>query len=223
METPVSALSGGNQQKVLFARSLLAKPTVLLADEPTRGVDANARLELYQVLRRAAQAGQAVIVVSSDVVELQGLCDRVIVFSRGQAVRTLEGDDITEENITGAAITVGHAALGCGARGGRKRLQWRRFGSGDYLPTAVLLVLIAGLTLYTSASNDRFLTRVQLRQHAAARERARLHRARPADRHADRRHRPLGRAARRPRRRDHVLLRGGGSERRQARSSACWW
>ncbi len=157
METPVAALSGGNQQKVLFARSLLAHPTVLLADEPTRGVDANARLELYQVLRRSAQAGQAVIVVSSDVVELQGLCDRVVVFSRGQAVRTLEGKEITEENITGAAIT-SDTQRSVERASGRKRLQWRRFGAGDYLPTAVLLLLIGGLTLYTSASNDRFLT-----------------------------------------------------------------
>jgi ribose transport system permease protein/ribose transport system ATP-binding protein len=159
METPISALSGGNQQKVLFARSLLARPVVLLADEPTRGVDANARLELYQVLRRAAQAGQAVIVVSSDVVELQGLCDRVLVFSRGQAVRTLEGAEITEENITGAAITSDTQRSGAAARG-RARLQWRRFGAGDYLPTAVLAVLIAGLTIYTSASNDFFLSKI---------------------------------------------------------------
>ena len=130
---------------------------MLLADEPTRGVDANARLELYQVLRRAAQAGQAVVVVSSDVVELQGLCDRVLVFSRGQAVRTLEGDEITEENITGAAITSDTQRSAVESRA-RKRLHWRRFGAGDYLPTAVLLVLVAGLTLYTSASNDRFLT-----------------------------------------------------------------
>ena len=160
METPISALSGGNQQKVLFARSLLAEPTLLLADEPTRGVDANARLELYQVMRRVAQAGQAVIVVSSDVVELQGLCDRVIVFSRGQAVRTLEGDEITEENITGTAITSDtQRAEGAAARRSRL-LQWRRFGAGDYLPTAVLAVLIAGLTIYTAASNDFFLSKI---------------------------------------------------------------
>jgi ribose transport system ATP-binding protein len=160
METPISALSGGNQQKVLFARSLLAEPTLLLADEPTRGVDANARLELYQVMRRVAQSGQAVIVVSSDVVELQGLCDRVIVFSRGQAVRTLEGDAITEENITGAAITSDtQRAAAAGTR--RSRLQqWRRFGSGDYLPTAVLAVLIGALTLYTAESNDFFLSKI---------------------------------------------------------------
>ncbi len=75
--------------------------------------------------------------VSSDVVELQGLCDRVLVFSRGQAVRTLEGEEITEENITGAAITsdTQRSAIATSAR---RLLQWRRFGAGDYLPTAVL-------------------------------------------------------------------------------------
>jgi ribose transport system ATP-binding protein len=160
METPISALSGGNQQKVLFARSLLAEPTLLLADEPTRGVDANARLELYQVMRRVAQAGQAVIVVSSDVVELQGLCDRVIVFSRGHAVRTLEGDDISEENITGTAITSDTQRAEGAARRRSRLVQWRRFGAGDYLPTAVLAVLIAALTTYTAASNDFFLSRI---------------------------------------------------------------
>ncbi len=104
-ETGVAALSGGNQQKVLFARALLGAPRVLLADEPTRGVDAGARIDLYRVLREAAAAGRAVVVLSSDAVELQGLCDRVLVFSRGRVVRELEGDEINEENITGAAVT----------------------------------------------------------------------------------------------------------------------
>ena len=160
METPISALSGGNQQKVLFARSLLAEPTLLLADEPTRGVDANARLELYQVMRRVAQAGQAVIVVSSDVVELQGLCDRVIVFSRGQAVRTLTGADITEEHITGAAITSDTQRAAHAASRRNRLQQWRRFGAGDYLPTAVLALLIGALTIYTAESNDFFLSKI---------------------------------------------------------------
>ena len=90
-ETSVAALSGGNQQKVLFARALLGAPRVLLADEPTRGVDAGARIDLYQVLREAAAGGRAVVVLSSDAVELQGLCDRVLVFSRGSVVRELVG------------------------------------------------------------------------------------------------------------------------------------
>jgi ribose transport system ATP-binding protein len=162
-ETPVSALSGGNQQKVVFARSLLAGPTVLLADEPTRGVDAGARLEIYQLLRGAADSGQAVIVLSSDVIELQGLCDRVHVFSRGRVVRELAGDDITEENITGAAITSPRPGSDqtvppAQAARARRALRVRRFVAGDYLPAAVLVVLILCLGIYTSASNDRFLT-----------------------------------------------------------------
>ena len=90
---------------MLFARALLGAPRVLLADEPTRGVDAGARIDLYQVLREAAAEGRAVLVLSSDAVELQGLCDRVLVFSRGRVVRELEGSEINEENITGAAVT----------------------------------------------------------------------------------------------------------------------
>jgi ribose transport system ATP-binding protein len=161
-ETPVSALSGGNQQKVVFARALLAQPTVLLADEPTRGVDAGARLEIYQLLRGAADSGQAVVVLSSDVIELQGLCDRVHVFSRGTVVRELAGDDITEENITGAAITAAGPGTDQAAPPARaaRALRVRRFVAGDYLPAAVLLLLILGLGIYTSASNGRFLTEI---------------------------------------------------------------
>jgi ribose transport system permease protein/ribose transport system ATP-binding protein len=157
-ETPVSSLSGGNQQKVLFARSLLAGPELLLADEPTRGVDAGARLELYQVLRRAAGSGMAVVVLSTDAIELQGLCDRVVVFSRGEIVRTLEGAEITEENITGAALA--SASHGRDEVAGRVRRlgRMRRFASGDYLPSVVLAVLILALGAYTSAENSHFLT-----------------------------------------------------------------
>src|SRR5436305_10426390 len=99
-ETPVASLSGGNQQKILFARSLLAEPTVLLADEPTRGVAAGARIAIYQVLRDTAESGKAVVVHSSDVVELQGLCARVLVFSRAEIVRSLHGVEITEATMT---------------------------------------------------------------------------------------------------------------------------
>jgi ribose transport system ATP-binding protein len=161
-ETPVSSLSGGNQQKVLFARSLLAEPTVLLADEPTRGVDAGARIEIYQVLRNVAEAGKAVVVLSSDVVELQGLCDRVLVFSRGEIVRSLEGDEITEENITGAAITSDTHREGLAARA-RRALRMRRFAAGDYLPSLVLTLLILGLGAYTTADSGRFLSQFNFR------------------------------------------------------------
>jgi ribose transport system ATP-binding protein len=157
-ETLVSSLSGGNQQKVLFARSALAEPAVLLADEPTRGVDAGARIELYQVLRRAADEGKAVVVLSSDVIELQGLCDRVLVFSRGEVARTLEGDEITEENITGTAITTARRQSAEVAARVRRMARLRRFVRGDYFPSLVLLALILALGAYTAATNDRFMT-----------------------------------------------------------------
>lgn len=157
VETSVETLSGGNQQKVLIARALLSAPRVLLADEPTRGVDVGARIEIYRILREAAEAGAAIVVVSSDAIELQGLCDRVLVFSRGQVVQSLDGDAITEDAITGAAITATtqHVA---GSERARQLLRLRRFASGDYAPSLVLAVLIVALALYTGAANGRFFS-----------------------------------------------------------------
>ena len=104
-EVMVETLSGGNQQKVLLARSMAAEPIVLLADEPTRGVDVGARIEIYQLLRGAAATARAVIVASSDTLELQGLCDKILVFERGHVVKVLTGDEITEAKIMAAALT----------------------------------------------------------------------------------------------------------------------
>ncbi|HWI22034.1 MAG TPA: ABC transporter, partial [Baekduia sp.] len=118
---------------------------------------AGARIELYRVLRESARDGKAIVVLSSDAVELQGLCDRVVVFSRGQVVRSLHGDEITEENITGAAITATtsrETAAGKPTRATRAR----RFAGGDYLPTVILLTLLIAIGAYTAASNDFFLT-----------------------------------------------------------------
>ena len=157
-ETPVSSLSGGNQQKVLFARALLGAPRVLLADEPTRGVDAGARIDLYQVMREAAADGRAVVVLSSDAIELQGLCDRVLVFSGGRVVRELEGPQINEENITGAAVTSEREDRGELASRAQRVRRLRRFVSGDYLPSVVLALLIVLMGVFTQADNSRFLS-----------------------------------------------------------------
>ena len=151
-ETAMSSLSGGNQQKVVIARSLASEPTVLLADEPTRGVDVGARAEIYGALRRFTDAGHGAAVVSSDAVELAGLCDRVLVFSRGRVVRELTGDELTERHITGAAIT---------ATGTQSPTRVKRtlpaVLRGDQLPSAVLSVLIVVLAIYTTARNSLFL------------------------------------------------------------------
>ena len=155
-EAVIGHLSGGNQQKVLFARSMAANPAVFLADEPTRGVDAGARVELYKVVRDVARGGAGVVVLSSDAVELQGLCDRVLVFSRGKVVRTLKGDDLTEENITGAAI--GSSTQRAVAASDAKTSWFRRFASGDTAPTLILAALIVLLGLYTAGFNPKFLS-----------------------------------------------------------------
>ena len=95
----VSNLSGGNQQKVLLASRLNFKPAVLLIDEPTRGVDVGARAQIYGLLRSLADAGMAIVVASSDLLEIRSLCDRVLVMRAGKIVGELESDQLNEEQI----------------------------------------------------------------------------------------------------------------------------
>jgi ribose transport system ATP-binding protein len=100
IEQPVQFLSGGNQQKVSLTRPNLKDiVNVVLAYEPTQGVDAGARLDIYDALRARAKAGAAVVVKSSDPIELTGLCDRVIVMSRGQIVSEIQRGDLSEKRI----------------------------------------------------------------------------------------------------------------------------
>jgi rhamnose transport system ATP-binding protein len=100
----VSALSGGNQQKVLFARTLLGEPKVLLADEPTRGVDVGAKRAIYELLVGLAEAGTAIVLVSSELEEILGLAHRVLVMRAGRLVAELEGEAMTESAILAAAF-----------------------------------------------------------------------------------------------------------------------
>jgi ABC-type sugar transport system ATPase subunit len=92
-------LSGGNQQKVVFARWLAGEAAVLLLDEPTRGVDVGARYEIYQIIRELTGRGVAILLVSSDLTELLGLADRVIVMREGQPVAELANSGLTQETI----------------------------------------------------------------------------------------------------------------------------
>jgi simple sugar transport system ATP-binding protein/ribose transport system ATP-binding protein len=101
---PASALSGGNQQKLLFARSLLRDPTVLIADEPTRGVDVGAKRAIYELLTSLTDDGMGVLLISSDVEEILGLAHRVLVMRGGKITAELTGDGITEAAILGAAF-----------------------------------------------------------------------------------------------------------------------
>jgi ribose transport system ATP-binding protein len=100
---PVRQLSGGNQQKVVLGKWLLRDPKVLLLDEPTRGVDVGAKAEIHALLERMAAQGMAVLVVSSDLRELIGLCDRMLVMSRGVLVGELPRAQFDEEAILAMA------------------------------------------------------------------------------------------------------------------------
>lgn len=98
-DTPVRTLSGGNQQKAVLARWLLRGCRVLLLDEPTRGVDVGARAELYAVIRRLADEGLAVLLVSSEVPEVLGLADRVLVLREGHVVHTADARELDEHRV----------------------------------------------------------------------------------------------------------------------------
>ncbi|KQP19798.1 sugar ABC transporter ATP-binding protein [Pseudorhodoferax sp. Leaf267] len=104
-EQPVAALSGGNQQKVVFARWLHRDCEVLLLDEPTRGVDVGARADLYAELERMAADGRALLMVSSDLRELMAMCDRIGVMSGGRLVQVFERGAWTEQSLLAAAFS----------------------------------------------------------------------------------------------------------------------
>ena len=97
--TVVETLSGGNQQKVVLARWLNHHCRVLFFDEPTRGIDVGAKSEIYAMMRQLTERGYAIVMVSSELPEIVGMSDRVAVFREGRIVRTLEGAEITPENV----------------------------------------------------------------------------------------------------------------------------
>ena len=98
-ETKIRTLSGGNQQKVILGRWLLTEPEVLLLDEPTRGIDVGAKYEIYQLILDLANKGKVVIVVSSEMPELLGICDRILVMSGGRLAGEVDGRETTQEAI----------------------------------------------------------------------------------------------------------------------------
>jgi ribose transport system ATP-binding protein len=99
LDQPVAALSGGNQQKVVASRYMLTEPTVLILDEPTVGVDVGARQELHTIIRELADAGSAVVMISSDFDEF-AFCERVALMREGRIVDVLDGADATKEHLT---------------------------------------------------------------------------------------------------------------------------
>jgi ribose transport system ATP-binding protein len=157
LATPIGSLSGGNQQKALLARAALEHPRVLIADEPTQGVDAGARVQIYQALSDLCDSGSSVVVLSSDAVEMAGLCDRVLVFSRGHVVRELEGDELTAHRITESALT-STVLRGGGEQNSRRLLA----GARGWVPAAVVAITLIVLGILAATQNSRYATSLNL-------------------------------------------------------------
>ncbi len=99
IEQTTSQLSGGNQQKVIFARALFGNPSLLLLDEPTRGVDIGAKFDIYQLVRAQSAKGCAVVLASSDLSEILGMCDRILVLQNGRQTALLSRDNMTSADL----------------------------------------------------------------------------------------------------------------------------
>jgi ABC-type sugar transport system ATPase subunit len=110
LERPAGTLSGGNQQKVVLAKWLLANADVLIVDEPTRGVDVGAKIEIHRQLRALADRGKAVLVISSELPEVLALADRVLVMRAGRLSAAFGAAEATPERVLAAALPEGHAA-----------------------------------------------------------------------------------------------------------------
>ena len=103
----VGTLSGGNQQKVVLAKWLSMKPKVMIFDEPTRGIDVGSKSEIYSLMRGLADAGVAILMISSDMEEVIGVSDRIVVMQEGAISGTLNRDQFSEENVMRLAVARG--------------------------------------------------------------------------------------------------------------------
>jgi inositol transport system ATP-binding protein len=104
LNTPVSALSGGNQQKVILAKWMMRNPGILIMDEPTRGIDVGAKREIFQLMGECLNEGMGIIMVSSEMIELINICDRIYVMQEGRIKGQLERKDFSQEEIIKYAI-----------------------------------------------------------------------------------------------------------------------
>ncbi|MFP1916801.1 ribose ABC transporter ATP-binding protein RbsA [Lonsdalea quercina] len=111
MEQPIGLLSGGNQQKVAIARGLMTRPKVLILDEPTRGVDVGAKKEIYQLINQFKQEGLSIILVSSEMPEVLGMSDRIIVMHEGRLSGEFSRDEATQEALMAAAVGKQHYSI----------------------------------------------------------------------------------------------------------------
>ncbi|GAI34340.1 unnamed protein product, partial [marine sediment metagenome] len=99
IDTPAGSLSGGNQQKIVIAKWLQTQPKILILDEPTRGVDVGAKFEIYRIIRELAAAGTAILMVSSELPEVLGLSDRLVIMHDKRVAKTLDAQGLSPETV----------------------------------------------------------------------------------------------------------------------------
>jgi D-xylose transport system ATP-binding protein len=104
LSNPVSGLSGGNQQKVVLAKAMMTQVEVIFLDEPTRGIDIGAKVEVYDLVNQLTDEGKAVVMVSSDMPELIGMSDRILMLSGGRVAGQFDPGDVTQETLLQAAM-----------------------------------------------------------------------------------------------------------------------
>ena len=99
IESPVQDLSGGNQQKIVIAKAITARPNILIFDEPTQGIDVGARAEIYGLLEKLRADGKSIILISSETEEIQGTCDRTIVMRSGHVTGELNAEEMKDTKL----------------------------------------------------------------------------------------------------------------------------
>ena len=114
-DIPAGSLSGGNQQKVVIAKWLMAEPRIILLNDPTRGIDVGTKQEIYALLRRLADEGAAIVFYTTDYDELIGCCDRALVLYDGAIRRELAGPEITEHALIASALNISPEDAAAGA------------------------------------------------------------------------------------------------------------
>jgi ribose transport system ATP-binding protein len=153
---PISALSGGNQQKVVLSRASMDPPDVLIIDEPTQGVDAKARLDIYSLIARASEDGVAVLMNSSDSSELAGMCDRVYVMSEGAVIDEISGE-LKESDIVRRFVS-STEKRGAGAGSDTVGTRVARLAASPWVPVAVLVVLMALVSGFAASRSPFFFS-----------------------------------------------------------------
>ena len=111
IEQNAGDLSGGNQQKTLLAKWMFADPDILILDEPTRGIDVGAKFEIYCIINQLVSIGKSVIMISSELTEVIGMCNRIYIMDEGRLVGEVAGQEATQENIMAHILTASNKGV----------------------------------------------------------------------------------------------------------------